>query len=110
MAQIGPRSPSEEPAPRSTAQQEGDFSHLRDLPLPVREQLEALGLNRTLSQLIESERRFRDLFERGPVAYHELDQEGIVCRVNQAECELLGIEAGRMLGRPIFEFISPGNS
>ena len=108
MAQIGPRSPSEEPAPRSTAQQEGDFSHLRDLPLPVREQLEALGLNRTLSQLIESERRFRDLFERGPVAYHELDQEGIVCRVNQAECELLGIEAGRMLGRPIFEFISPG--
>ena len=78
-----------------------------DLPLPLREQLEALGLNWTLSQLIESEQRFRDLFEQGPVAYHELDQEGIVRRVNRAECELLGVEAGAMLGRPIFEFILP---
>jgi len=51
------------------------LSSLRDLPLPLREQLEALGLNRTLSQLIESEQRFRDLFEQGPVAYHELDRE-----------------------------------
>jgi PAS domain S-box-containing protein len=58
--------------------------------------------------LIESERRFRDLFEQGPVAYHELDREGNVRRVNQAECELLGVEASAMLGRPIFEFVSRG--
>jgi PAS domain S-box-containing protein len=58
--------------------------------------------------LIESEQRFRDLFEQGPVAYHELDQEGIVRRVNRAECELLGVEAGAMLGRPIFEFVLRG--
>jgi PAS domain S-box-containing protein len=108
MAQAGPRSLAEEQAQRSATQKESGFSRLRDLPVPLREQLEALGLNRTLSQLIESERRFRDLFEQGPVAYHELDQEGIVRRVNRAECELLGVEAGAMLGRPIFEFILPG--
>jgi PAS domain S-box-containing protein len=107
MAQTGPQSPGEEQAQRSAAT-ESDFSRLRDLPLPLREQLEALGLYRTLSQLIESERRFRDLFEQGPVAYHELDQEGIVRWVNQAECDLLGVEAGAMLGKPIFGFVSRG--
>ena len=108
MAQTGPRSPGEGPAQRSPTHKGGDFSRLRDLPLPVREQLEAFGLNGILSEVIESEQRFRDLFEQGPVAYHELDEEGIVVRVNQAECELLGVEAGVMLGRPIFEFISQG--
>lgn len=108
MAQTGPQSPAEEQAQRSATAEDRDFSRLRNLPLPLREQFEALGLNRTLSQLIESEQRFRDLFEQGPVAYHELDQEGIVRRVNRAECELLGVEAGAMLGKPIFEFIAPG--
>ncbi len=108
MAQAGPQSPGEEPAQRSATPEESDFSRLRDLPLPLREQLEALGLNRTLSRLIESEQRFRDLFEQGPVAYHELDREGLVRWVNQAECDLLGVEAGAMLGKPIFEFVSRG--
>ena len=40
-----------------------------------------------------SEERFRDLFEEAPVAYHEVDCEGIIRRVNQAECTLLGYEA-----------------
>jgi PAS domain S-box-containing protein len=108
MVQTGPQSPGEEQAQRSAAPKEGDFSCLRDLPLPLREQLDSLGLSRALSQLIESEQRFRDLFEQGPVAYHELDQEGNVRWVNQAECELLGVEASAMLGRPIFNFVSRG--
>jgi PAS domain S-box-containing protein len=109
MPQTGPRSAGEDPAQCSATQaKEGGFSSLRDLPLPLREQLEALGLNRTLSQLIESEQRFRDLFEQGPVAYHELDREGIVRWVNQAECDLLGVDAGAMLGRSIFDFVSRG--
>ena len=91
MAQAGPQGPGEELAQRSATPEESDFSRLRDLPLPLREQLEALGLNRVLSRLIESEQRFRDLFEQGPVAYHELDQEGHVRWVNQVECDLLGV-------------------
>lgn len=109
MAQTGTQGADKEQAQRSAAQEESDFSCLRDLPLPLREQLDALGFSRPLSGLIESERRFRDLFEQGPVAYHELDQDGTVRRVNQAECELLGVEAGAMLGRPIFEFVSRGS-
>ena len=108
MAQTGPQSPAEEQAQRSATAEDRDFSRLRNLPPALREQFEALGLNRTLSQLIESEQRFRDLFEQGPVAYHELDDEGIVRLVNRAECELLGVEPGAMLGKPIFEFIAPG--
>ena len=108
MAQTGTQGADKEQSQRSAAQEESDFSCLRDLPLPLREQLDALGFSRPLSRLIESERRFRDLFEQGPVAYHELDREGNVRWVNQAECELLGVEASAMLGRPIFEFVSRG--
>jgi hypothetical protein len=68
MAQTGPQSPAEEQAQRSATEKDSDSSRLRDLPVALREQLEALGLNRTLSRLIESEQRFRDLFEQGPVA------------------------------------------
>ena len=66
------------------------------------------AFQRRTQKRVESEAKFRDLFELGPVAYHEIDQAGIVRRVNQAECRLLGIEAGEMLGRPIFQFISAG--
>ena len=62
----------------------------------------------TLLQIHESERRFRHLFEFGPVAFHELDQEGIVRRVNEAECRLLGVEAASIIGRSVFDFISLG--
>ncbi len=57
--------------------------------------------------LRDSEERFRGLFEDAPVAYHEIDREGIIQRVNQAECELLGYERQEMLGRPIWDFVSP---
>jgi PAS domain S-box-containing protein len=58
--------------------------------------------------LRESEAKFRELFDCAPVAYHELDLDGVVRRVNRAECALLGYGAGEMLGRPIWEFIAGG--
>ena len=61
---------------------------------------------RTEEALRESEDKFRELFDGAPVAYHELDMEGVVRRVNRAECALLGYPAGEMLGRPIWEFIA----
>lgn len=48
---------------------------------------------------------FRALFEEAPIAYHELDSEGIVRRVNQAQCELLGYRAEEMVGKPIWTFM-----
>jgi len=67
--------------------------------IAVREQAEA--------EARTSEDRFRQLFEEAPVAYHELDRDGIICRVNRAECELLGHPAEALIGKPIWEFAAP---
>jgi hypothetical protein len=47
-----------------------------------------------------------DLFENAPVAYHELDRDGVVRRVNAAECALLGYQAGEILGRPAWDVVA----
>ena len=54
-----------------------------------------------------SEKRFRDLFEDAPVAYHETDTEGIVRRVNRAECLLLGREPSQIIGKHAWELLAP---
>jgi len=56
-------------------------------------------------RLREAEELFKGLFDEAPVACHELDREGRVIRVNQAECELTGFAASEMLGRHVWEFI-----
>ena len=55
----------------------------------------------------ESEERFRLLFEQAPIAYHELDREGIVRRVNRAECELFKRSAAEILGQDVSHLIAP---
>jgi PAS domain S-box-containing protein len=57
--------------------------------------------------LRESEELFRSLFEEAPVAYHEIDSEGIIRRVNRTECNWLGYGPGEMLGRPAWDFVVP---
>ena len=54
-----------------------------------------------------SEKRWRDLFEDAPVAYHETDTDGIVCRVNRAECVLLGREPSDIVGKHAWELLAP---
>ena len=53
----------------------------------------------------DSETAFKDLFYDAPVAYHELDTNGCVLRVNHAELGLLGYTAEEMEGRHIWDFI-----
>ena len=57
--------------------------------------------------LRESEERFRLLFEQAPLAYHQTDAEGIIRRVNRAECDLLGYDEAEILGRYAWEFVVP---
>lgn len=57
-------------------------------------------------KLHESEDRFRSLFEDAPIAYHEIDSEGVIQRVNQTECRLLGYQAPELVGRHIWEFLA----
>jgi len=53
--------------------------------------------------LIESERRFRDLFEYSPIAYQSLDIQGRYIDVNPKLCELLGYNREEMLGKAFDE-------
>lgn len=48
-----------------------------------------------------------DPLGEAPIACHELDSEGRVVWVNEAECRLLGLQRGQILGRPIWEFVAP---
>ncbi len=68
--------------------------------------LATLTLQRRTQERLESEKKFRDLFDFAPVPYHELDREGVIRRVNQAECDLLGYEAGEVIGRPVWDFVA----
>lgn len=54
---------------------------------------------------IESEKYFKELFDDAPVAYHELDLEGRISRVNQTELRSLGYRLEEMLGHFVWEFL-----
>jgi PAS domain S-box-containing protein len=49
---------------------------------------------------------FRELFEFAPVAYHEIDANGIIQRVNQTECRMLGYTSEEMIDRPVWQFVA----
>lgn len=55
--------------------------------------------------LRQNEAKFKDLFENAPFAYHELDSEGRITRINNTEKKLLGYTSREMVGRYIWEFI-----
>ncbi|MGC3988437.1 MAG: ATP-binding protein [Chthoniobacteraceae bacterium] len=55
--------------------------------------------------LQESEAAFRELFDEAPVAYHEVDTQGCLTRVNHTELSLLGYTAEEMVGKPVWTFI-----
>lgn len=56
--------------------------------------------------LRESEERFRTLFSEAPIAYHEIDREGVVRHVNMAECALLGCRPEDIVGKHTWDLVS----
>ncbi|MBN2190630.1 MAG: PAS domain S-box protein [Candidatus Aureabacteria bacterium] len=56
-------------------------------------------------RLRNSESRFTDLWENAPVAYHLLDEKGIILAVNRTEANMLGYSPEEMIGRSIFDFV-----
>ena len=57
--------------------------------------------------LVESERRFKELWNNAPVAYHTLDNKGIITSVNQTEAKMLGYKPQEMVGKSVFNYILP---
>jgi PAS domain S-box-containing protein len=68
-------------------------------------ELTVLSLGEDVTERRRDERELRDLFDEAPVAYHELDTEGRVCRVNRTERALLGYTFEEMQGRFFWEFV-----
>jgi PAS domain S-box-containing protein len=50
---------------------------------------------------------YRGLFLDAPVAYHEIDAEGVIRNVNRAECDLLGRKPSELIGKPVWRFVAP---
>ncbi len=83
-------------------------SHVAD-GTPTLEASDSLALldRQILEQrLYDSERHFRSWFEDAPIACHEVDRNGIVLCVNQAECDLFGFRPEEMIGHPIWDFMA----
>jgi PAS domain S-box-containing protein len=66
----------------------------------------AVRLAHSERALRESEKRFRTLFKEAPIAYHEIDREGVVRHVNAAECALLGRQASEIVGQYAWDLVS----
>jgi len=66
----------------------------------------ALALNERERGLLRREQQLIDVFERMPVAMHEMDTQGIIRRANQAECELLGYKSAEIVGRHAWDLVS----
>jgi PAS domain S-box-containing protein len=75
-------------------------------PLDAPESLKLLDHQSLEQKLRDSERHFQSWFQDAPVACHEVDRDGVILCVNQAECELFGFRAEEMVGRPIWEFMA----
>ncbi len=54
--------------------------------------------------LKQNEERYRDLFDNAPIGYIEVDKEGRITAVNNAELKLLGYTFEEMIGKYIWDF------
>jgi PAS domain S-box-containing protein len=57
--------------------------------------------------LRESQKRYKELWDDAPVAYHMLDTKGIIKQVNHTETDMLGYTRDEMVGESIFKFVLP---
>ena len=66
-------------------------------------------LRRTQDQLKQSEERFKLLFDKAPLGYQSLDDDGNFLDVNQQWCDLLGYSREEVIGRWFGDFLSPAD-
>lgn len=88
----------------------GYASALRDWLFEQQEEVK-LALRRATGEverkLARSEARFREVFVRSAVGIAISDASGKLAQVNPALAEILGVEAGDLVGRSIEEFFHP---
>ena len=55
--------------------------------------------------LLKSEKKFKQLYEKAPVPYHTLSENGEIISVNEKWCQILGYTNDEVIGKSIFDFI-----
>src|ERR1035437_5745052 len=55
--------------------------------------------------LHENERKYKELFDKAPVGYHELDSQGRVVRINRTELNMFGYTEEEMIGQYVWKFV-----
>lgn len=60
-----------------------------------------------ISRVKESEERFHELFEKAPINYQSLDQDGRLLEVNETWINTLGYTREEVLGRSFTDFLTP---
>jgi len=63
-------------------------------------------IQETTAEVLD-EAALRSFLDDAPFSYHEVDSNGVFVRVNRAECELLGLDASEIVGRPVWDFATP---
>ncbi len=63
-------------------------------------------IRRAEDALTQTAGELRELFDNAPIAYHEIDTEGYILRVNRTELDMLGYSEAEMVGRPAWVFLS----
>lgn len=64
-------------------------------------------LQRANILVMESERRYANLFEFAPVGYLILTSNGLITKANNTSAELLGVDKNKLLKRNIDSFLTP---
>ena len=75
----------------------------------IRDRIEdaAYLLRKREREVKDNEQRYRDLFDRAPIAFEETDRDGLIRRFNQAVCSLLKCPPDQILGRKAWDFVAP---
>ncbi|OGR62733.1 MAG: hypothetical protein A2X31_06365 [Elusimicrobia bacterium GWB2_63_22] len=61
-----------------------------------------------ITRLKESEERFQELFEKTPVGYQSLDEQGRLLAVSDTWCRVFGRGREEVLGHSLSEYMTPG--
>ncbi|MFC1886872.1 PAS domain S-box protein, partial [Thermodesulfobacteriota bacterium] len=64
-------------------------------------------IKRAEKALLESEERFRRLFEQAPLGYQSLSKEGCIIDVNPAWLDLMGYSRDQVIGQWFGDFLAP---
>jgi len=62
------------------------------------------------STIQQRTQELQDLYDRAPCGYHSLNAEGVIIQVNQTELQYLGYSRAELVGRPVYDFLSPASA